>query len=193
MSEKQLTEQESLQLIGRMIHEAKNYYYESGLSGLLYGFSVLACSGLAYLRDTGVISFPFHPFFLLVPVFFAQAWIQMREARKKKAKTFTDEAVDYVWLGFFISALAAWWGVWAGLRYEVVVITLFLMAFATFLTGSLTRFRYHKVAAFVCWAIAVVSFFMLDARVYLLLAAAAVAIWIVPGFILNAHFKKQHR
>ena len=45
----------------------------------------------------------FHPFYLLVPVFFVEGVVQFREEKKKKAKTFTDETIDYVWLGFFIS------------------------------------------------------------------------------------------
>jgi hypothetical protein len=117
--EKQLTEQESLQLIGRMIHEAKGYYYESGLGGLIYGFSFFICSLLHYLMGKELIAFPFEPFYLLVPVFFAQAWLQWNEEKKKKAKTFTDEAVDYVWMGFFISALAAWCGAWRVCRFAV--------------------------------------------------------------------------
>lgn len=189
--EKQMTEQESLQLIGRMIYQAKNYYYESGLGGLLYGFSVLVCSGLAYLRETQVIAFPFQPFYLLIPVFFAQTWVQWREEKKKKAKTFTDEAIDYVWMAFFLSALAAWCGAFAGWHYGIISLVLCLLAGASFITGSLAKFRYHVVAAFVCWALAIASFFMQDARAYLLLAAAAVLVWIIPGFILNAYFKKQ--
>lgn len=193
MSEKQLTEQESLQLIGRMIHEARGYYYESGVAGLVYGFAILICSLLSYLRDEEKITFPFQPFYLLIPVFFVQAWIQLREERKKLAKTFTDEAVDLVWMGFFISALGAWCGAWAGWNYGIVTIILFLMAAATFISGSLTKFRYHIVAAFFCWALAIFSFFLQQPAIYLLLAAAAVFVWIVPGFILNAHFRKQHR
>lgn len=193
MPEKQLTEQESLQLIGRMIHEARGYYYESGLAGLVYGFAISICSLLSYLRDTEAIAFPFQPFYLMIPVFFVQAFIQMREERKKLAKTFTDEAIDYVWMGFFISALAAWCGAWAGWTYGIVTIVLFLMATATFLTGSITKFRYHLASAACCWALAVVSFFVQQPAIYLLLAAAAGLVWIVPGFILNAHFRKQHR
>jgi len=191
--EKQLTEQESLQLISRMIYEAKNYYYESGIGGLVYGFAVLVCSVLAYLRDTQALGFPFQPFYLLIPVFFVQGWLQWSEEKKKMAKTFTDEAVDYVWMGFFISALAAWCGAFAGWQYGIVSIVLFLMAVAAFITGRLTKFRYHVIAAFCCWAIAIASFFIQDARVYLLLGAAAVLVWVVPGFILNAQFKKQYR
>jgi hypothetical protein len=192
MSEKQFTEQESLRLISRMIHEAKGYYYESGMGGLIYGFSIVACSLLSFLRAEEVIRFPFQPFYLLIPIFFIQAWLQVQEERKKKAKTFTDEAVDYVWMGFFISALAAWCGGWAGWNYGIVTIVLFLLALAAFLTGSITKFRYLIVAAFASWLLAIVSFFMQDERVYLLFAAAAVLVWIIPGFILNAHFKKQH-
>jgi hypothetical protein len=61
-TEKQLTEKESLQLINRMIHEAKGYFYESGMATLVYGFSILLCSTLAWLRDKPRITFPFHPF-----------------------------------------------------------------------------------------------------------------------------------
>lgn len=192
MSEQELTERESLQLIGRMIHEARGYYYESGIGSMVYGFSILTCSLLSYLRDEDLIQFPFQPFYLLIPVFFIQAWIQMREARKKLAKTFTDEAVDQVWMGFFISALAAWCGAWAGWGYGIVTIILFLMAFAAFLTGRLTKFRYTVIAAACCWALAVFSFFLQQPAIYFLLAAAAGLVWIVPGFIMNAQFRKQH-
>lgn len=191
--ERQLTEQESLRLISRMIHEAKGYYYESGIAGLVYGFSILLCSVVTYLRNTGKLDLSFHPFYGMVPVFFVQAWVQMREERKKQAKTFTDEAIDYVWMSFFISALAACCGSWAGWSYGIVTIVLFLMAVAAFLTGAITKFRYHIVAAFSCWALAILSFFLQQPAAYLLLAAAAVLVWIVPGCILNAHFRKQYR
>jgi hypothetical protein len=189
MEEKQLSEQESLRLIGRMIYQAKGYYYESGLGSLLYGFSVFSCSILHYLNDVGGISFPFEPFYLLIPVFFMQGGLQWRENKKKKAKTFTDEAVDSIWMGFFISALAAWCGAFAGLHYAIVTIVLFLMAFAAYVTGSLTRFRYSTWAAFGCWALGIASFFIMNATAFLLLAAAAILVWIIPGFILQSHFR----
>ncbi len=192
MEEKQLSEKESLQLISRMIYEAKGYFYESGISSLVYGFSILVCSVLAFLMEKKFIRFPFVPFYLLVPVFFIQGWLQYKEEQKKKAKTFTDEAIDAVWLGFFISALIASCGRFAGLNYIVVTIVLVLIGFATFLTGMLAKFPYHKIAAFFCWILATVSFFILNPYIYLLLAVAAIAVWIIPGFILNAVFRKQY-
>ena len=87
MEEKEMTGQESFQLINRMIYEAKGYYYENGLSALVYGFSVLTCCGLSFLMAKGIIRFPFHPFYMLIPVFFIQSWIHYSQDKKKKAKT----------------------------------------------------------------------------------------------------------
>lgn len=42
MEEKSLSEKESLQLIAGMISQARNYYYESGLGELLWGFILRA-------------------------------------------------------------------------------------------------------------------------------------------------------
>jgi hypothetical protein len=191
--EKQFSEKESLQLINRMIHEAKGYYYESGIAALLYGFTVFICSVLTYFTDRKLIDFPFHPFYILIPVFFVQAWIQYKEEKKKKAKTFTDEAIDYIWLGFFISVFAVFCGSFAGISYILITIVLFLTAFATFLTGMIAKFRYHIISSFVCFGIAIASFFVLGPVIYLLLAATAILTWIIPGFILNATLKKlQH-
>jgi hypothetical protein len=191
--EKQLSEKESLQLTNRMIHEAKGYYYESGISALVYGFSIFVCSLLTYGVEKNLIIFPFHPFYILVPVFFIQGWIQYKEEKKKKAKTFTDEAIDFVWIGFFISAITAFSASFAGLGYITITIILILTAFATFLTGMIAKFRYHIICSFICWIIAAISFFMLNANIYLLLAAISIFVWIIPGFILNATFKKlQH-
>ena len=191
-TEKQLTEKESLQLISRMIHEAKGYFYESGMAALVYGFSILLCSILAWLRDKQMIAFPFHPFWLIVPVFFVQSWIQIREEKKKKAKTFTDEAIDYVWMGYFLSVFVAFTAAFAGFSYIIISIILLLTGLATFLTGTISKFRYNIIVSFIIWILAAISFFLQNENIYILLAASAVLVWIVPGFILNAAFKKQN-
>ena len=50
MEEKPLSEQESLQLITKMIRQAKNNYYESGLGALLWGFTNLVCFVISLSR-----------------------------------------------------------------------------------------------------------------------------------------------
>jgi hypothetical protein len=192
MEEKQLTGEESFKLINRMIYEAKGYFYESGLGGIIYGISIFICCVLAWLFETRIISLPFHPLFLLTPVFFIQAWVQYKEEKKKKAKTFTDEAIDYVWTGYFLSVFAALCGNFINAGYIIITIVLLLTAFASFVTGMITKFRYHIICGLVCMLIAIVSFFVQNAAIYLLMAVTALIVWLVPGLILRARFRKLY-
>jgi len=189
--ENQLSGEESLHLINRMIHEAKGYFHESGIGALIYGFTTVVCCVLAWLRETDAIHFPFHPFYIMLPVFVWQAIIQYRQDKQKQAKTFTDEAIDFVWMGFFISSLVAFCAGFAGIKYIPITVVILLAGFASFITGMLAKFRYLIICSFACWAVGIISFFVLNPAIYLLLAAVGILIWVVPGFILNAYFKKQ--
>jgi len=191
MKEKNLSGEESLKLINRMIHEAKGYFYETGISAIIYGCSMLVCTVLAWFFEKKMINFPFHPFLLMTPVFFIQGWVQYKEDKKKKVKTFTDETIDYVWTGFFLSTFAALCGNFANAEYIIVTIILFLTSFAVFITGLISKFRYNIFCGIICLFIAIISFFIQNVNIYLLLAADAVLVWLIPGFILRAHFKKQ--
>lgn len=188
-SERELTGEESLKLINRMIYEAKGYFAESGLGALVYGFSILFSSLATYAVEKNYFTFPFQPFFIIIPVFFIQAFIQKKENKNKKVKTFTDETIDYIWVSFFLSVFTV--VCVAGVGYMMVTINLFLTGFATFLTGMIAKFMYHRVCGIICLVIADVSYFMQDSNVYLLLALTAVLVWVIPGFILNATFKKH--
>lgn len=192
MQEKELSNEESLKLINRMIHEAKGYFFESGTSGLIYGFSAAVCSVLAYLDDKGVINFPFSPFYLMVPIFFLQAFVEIKESKKKKAKTFTDEAIDWVWTGFFLSVFVAVSGAFANAGYIVVTIIIFLAGLATFITGAISKFKYSIICGVMCLIVAAISFFIQNSTIYLLLAGVAIFVWGIPGIMLKILFKRQN-
>jgi len=191
MNQEELSTEKSLKLINKMIYEARGYFHESGLSALVYGLSILVCSLLAYAMEKGVIQLPATPFWLLVPIFFIQAFIQMREDKKKKVKTFTDETIDYVWTGYFLSVIIA--VCFVGVSYKSITVWLFLTGFASFLTGMIAKFMYHKIIGVLCLLIAGYSFYQQDATIFLLLAVVAVLVWIIPSFILRAYFNKQNR
>jgi len=86
--EKQLSGEESIKLITHMIYEAKGYFYESGMTALLYGFSFLICGVLTYLLEKHLISLPFQPFYLIVPVFFCAGMAAVQRRKKEKSENF---------------------------------------------------------------------------------------------------------
>jgi len=57
----------------------------------------------------------------------------------------------------------------------------------------IAKFIYHKITGVVCLLIAAYSFYQQDESIFLLLALAAILVWIIPSFILRAHFNKQNR
>lgn len=190
MEQRELTEQESLKLISKMIYEAKGYSHENGTSALVYGFSILVCSLLSFLITQNDVRLPFSPFYILIPVFFVQAGIQKKQDKQKKAKTFTDETIDYVWIGFFLSCIASLSALFAGVGYLIISFILILLGFATLLTGLIAKSRYHIVSAVICLLMAACSFFLQNQNSYLVLATAAGIVWIIPGFMLRSKFKK---
>jgi len=192
--ENHFSEKESLELINRMIYEGKNYFHESGIVSLIGGFGVVIYSLLAYLIAKG-LSFPFNPFYLLNITFAFHIYFSLKEEKKKEAKTFTDEAIDYVWFGFFMSVIIMLIaGSLAGIGYMMISIWLSLNALAAFFTGMITKFSYLIFASIASWLLAAASFFLLNEHSLLLLAIAAILVWIIPGFMLNAYLRKlqQH-
>ena len=91
MKEKQLSGEESLQLISNMISQAKNQYYESGLGAMLWGFTNFICFVLAYCMESfSWFTFPFNPFYLMIITFALQYYLYRKEKKYRQTVTFKD-------------------------------------------------------------------------------------------------------
>ncbi|MEP7228836.1 MAG: hypothetical protein ABI691_01210 [Ginsengibacter sp.] len=193
MEDQPLTDKESLLLISSMISQAKNYYYESGLGALLWGFTNFICFVLAYLQETiSWFKLPFNPFYLIFITFLLQFYFDRKEKKYKQTVTFKNEACKYVWLTFGISVLILTVaGGFADIGYVVLPLLLLLFGIPTFLTGCITKFTPFVIGGIACWIFCIIAFFYKSNLTYLLVAAGAGVAWIIPGFILRARFYKN--
>ncbi|MEP6615226.1 MAG: hypothetical protein ABJA57_01540 [Ginsengibacter sp.] len=193
MEEKKFSEEDSLQLITQMINQAKNYYYESGLGALLWGFTNVICFLLAYIDAVpGGISLPFNPFFLMIITFVLQFYYDRKEAKFRHAKSYLDEVHKYVWMAFGVSVLILTIGGGiANIGYMVLPMLLLLFGMPTVISGCIMKFSPFIIGGVICWILCVVAFFYKSYDTYLLVAAGSVAAWVIPGFILRARFKKN--
>ncbi len=193
MEDQNFSNEESLQLITKMINQAKNYYYDSGLGALLWGFTNLICFVLAYLRDTKKIEFPFDPFLLMIITFGVQVYFDRKENKIKKAVNYLDDVHKYVWTAFGISVLVLTIaGGFTNVGYVVLPVLLILFGIPTFISGCINKFTPFIIGGISCWILSILAF-LNNAHYsgYLIVAAGAVIAWIIPGFILRARFKKQ--
>jgi len=192
MEQQILSEKESLVLISNMISKAKNYYYESGLSALLWGFTNLICFTLAYFDAVKWFAFPFNPFYLMGITFILQIYFDRKEKIFRKAVTYKDEAHTYVWTAFAISVLILTIGGGiANIGYIVLPVLLLLFGIPTFISGCISRFRPFILGGIACWILCIISLFYQTYTTYLLVALGAGLAWIIPGFILRKRFYKN--
>lgn len=194
MEEKKLSEEESLALMTAMISQAKNYYYQSGLGSLLWGFSNLICFTLYYLEFTWKgFNLPFSPFYLMIITFVVHVYYARVERKHRKAKTFSDEANNYVWIAFGICVLLlTLGGAIANIGYYVLPVLLLFFGMPTFITGCINKFKPFIWGGIGCWILSFVSFLFKSNYTLLLVAAGATIAWIIPGFILRIKYLKAN-
>lgn len=193
MEEKILSEEESLRLITKMISQAKNNYYESGLGALLWGFTNFICFTLVYLVETtNWFRMPFNPFYLMFITFILQFYFDRKEKKYKQTFTFKEEILKYVWFTFGFSVLILTIaGGYANIGYIVLPMLLLLFGIPTFITGCANKFIPFILGGIACWTFCIIAFFYKTDFTYMLVAMGAGLAWIIPGFILRVRFYRN--
>lgn len=194
MQSENFSPKESLLLIDSMINQAKNRFSENGFLYLLWGWLVLICS-IAHFVMLKLQLFK-HPELIWASCWLAaifQVLYLSRKKKKEKVRTYSDSIINAIWISFAICAtvIAVIIGkanMWIIMNSLVLV----LYGTPTFLSGVVMRFKPLIIGGLICWALAAISAFTPPLYVLLLLAAAVVSAWIIPGYLLRAKFKQQN-
>ena len=194
MEEQHLSNEESLLLITRMINQAKNSYYESGMGCLLWGITNVICFMLTYCQEMQFFHLPFNPFLLMIVTFFIQLYYDRKERHIKKAVNYLDDVHKYIWSTFGISVLILTIG--GGLThigYIVLPLLLLLFSIPTVITGCINSFPPMIIGGVICWILSILAFInKAHYSSYLLVAGGAAVAWVIPGLILRGRFKKRN-
>lgn len=212
MEDKQLTEQESLQLIQQMISRAKNNFVDTGIGPILWGAVISLCSIVQFLIIQFQWHLPFDIWILALVAIIPQIFISVQERRERKAKGWDDDIMGYVWLCFgvgvfiinFLNNVAA--DAFNPLLSDYREITgkenvpnfwtygssylLFVYGYPTIVTGAARKFRLMTIGGIVCWVSALVSAFTVTKFDFLLMAVSAALAWLIPGIVLCKKYLK---
>ena len=187
-----MTEKESMELITSMINTAKNRVGETGKLYLLWGWLILLCCtvqfiGLHFFRFENT----YYVWFLTWLLLIYQIFFLSKEGKNRKVRTYTGEINGFVWLVFFICMMLV---IFIGSylkKYEIInPVLLVLYGMPTFLSGIILKFKPLIIGGICCWALSIISVFISGEYQLLLIAAAVIAAWIIPGYILKQNFKK---
>lgn len=189
--EKYMSEEESLRLISSMINRAKNRFSENGFQYLLWGWSVLACCIIQFV--TVKILHMENGYIIWMALWLVAIYQIIYVSRMKKTvRTYTDDLVGFIWFSFFIvTILLVFICLRSGRPQMIDSVLLALYGIPVFLSGGLIKFKPLIIGAFACWILAAVSPFIAPDYTILLVAAAIIIAWIIPGYLMGARHKKE--
>jgi len=117
-----------------------------------------------------------------------------RRRKTRRVKTYTGDIIGFVWITFVIMMFlfGFLFGSVMGNNYYMFMSPCFLALYGmpTFLSGIILRFRSLIIGGICCWILAVIAPFVNYDYQLLMLGAAVIIAWIVPGYILREKFKK---
>lgn len=215
MDERPISQKESLELITTMINQAKNSYHDTGLSALMWGAVIAFCSLVKFAEIWFDFRLPFNIYLLTFAAILPQIYISIREKKQRKARTYDDAYMDYIWLGFGISIgllvfvinmMGASWqpvaesfqqatGERPAFRLYEFVSPLFLILYGipTFVTGTACKFRPMLWGGLICWASCIAASFTRVEVDLLLVAFSAIVAWFIPGLIMMREFREARK
>ena len=193
-SEKALTEQESLLLIGQMIRNAKKAVRDNGFLFLLWGWLVFAASLsnyiMAFVLDMGEIAYLPWPV-LMISGGIISAIYGSRQKKNERVKTYVDDAMKFLWIAFVVALLLTlvfMSKIGPEVAYPFIMV---LYGVGTFVSGGILKFKPLIYGGIACWLIAIAATFF-DFQFQLLLLSLSILVsYIIPGHILKHRYDNE--
>ncbi len=196
MHQDDFSPEQSLKVIQSMIEKAKNQFSENGHLYLLWGWVVFVCSVSQFIL-LKIVGYEKHYYvWMLCWVAVIYQFIYLfRQKRKQKLRTYADKMIGFIWLSFFALMVLIGFSI-GGLEeghYELIgPVFLAMYGVPTFLSGLVLQFRPLILGGIGCWVLSVLANFIPYEYQLLLLSAAMVIAWIIPGYILSRKYKQQN-
>lgn len=193
MQQDEFSPEQSLRVIQSMIEKAKNQFSEDGHLYLLWGWVVFTCSVAQFIL-LKIVGYEKHYYVWMlcwVAVIYQFIYLR-RKHRRQKMRTYADRMIGFIWLSFFILMMLIGFSLGMfGEEYYKLISPVFLAMYGvpTFLCGLLLQFRPLVLGGIGCWALSVLAHFIPYDYQLLLLSAAMVIAWIIPGYILSRKYK----
>lgn len=183
--EKLMTGEESLRIISEMINKTKGDIQQGSFHLLFWGWLILVCSLadplLTLFTD---IEHPYYVWFLTIPGGFVSLIYGFVKGRKAKVHTYAERIYTWVWIGFLISFLILF-VIQSKSLGTVAPYILILVGFATFVSGSIIKFKPLIIGAILFWIIAVFVSFADPSIAPFGMPVAVVTGYLIPGYMLK--------
>lgn len=215
MKDKELSYEESMVLINKMINTAKNNLHDSGIGPMLWGIVIPICSFETFLEIKGLVSLPFSIWYLTILALLIQVYVSIEQSKNRKAINYDDTAINLIWMVFGIGIGMIVWinaavfnelnlmqnefqslsGKKIPFRFSEFTSAYFLLwyGFPGIITGGIKKFITMLIGGIICWTLSITTLYTSVANDMLLVAIGAIAAWLIPGIILRRKYRKTNQ
>lgn len=183
--EKELTPQQSLDVITSMIQQAKGNMQKNSFYFLLWGWTiVIANLGVFVLLKFTNVANPYLMFLITIAAALISGIYSFKQGKQAVVTTHLDNIYKWLWIGFGVNCFIFWFfGGKMGWQLNAIITS--MCAVPTLLSGVLLKFKPLMVGGVIFWIFGALIF-MVDTETQFLLAAAAVTFgYLVPGYMLR--------
>ncbi|MEQ8474287.1 MAG: hypothetical protein RIC35_24035 [Marinoscillum sp.] len=190
MSEKELTGQESLDLIREMIQQAKSNYQKGGsFHFLLWGWVVMFANFTHYYLEAFTsYEMPYIVWVVTFPAGIISAVYGARRKRKAMVTSHLDRMYGQVWVIVGVGVIVTLTFM-PKLSYNHNAVILLFAAVGTYISGQLLRFRPLVFGGLALIAASIIAFSVSVTDQYLVGGIGIFAGYLIPGYILKSKEK----
>jgi uncharacterized membrane protein len=187
--EKQLTQEESLQIIHNMISAAKNDVKADAFIFLLWGYLVFIASISQFILAQMNIENN-DAVWLLMPIGAVITIVySIRQNKKERTKTHVSEFLKYIWIAFVAAmGVIMFFHSWGHGQILPLIMTLY--GIGLFISGGALKFTPLIVGGIFCWICAIAGFKVEVLYQLPIIAAAVLGGYIIPGHLLKLNNRK---
>jgi len=189
-NEKQLNETQSLEVIQQMLNKVKSGIEDDSFYYIFWGWLVFIAAISNFILMNMNVEWASAPWFLMILGGIVTFFYGMKQDKNRKVKTYADDFIKFPLISFGVSmVMVIGFSFKLGLNsYPMILLT---YGSWLFISGGVIRFRPAMIGGIINWILAAASFFV-DFRIQLLILAAAVLCgFIIPGHMLKSRFRKN--
>lgn len=192
MSEKEISQEESLKIISDMIGQAKSNLAKGGsFYFLMWGF-VVAIANLSHYYLAVIVEYskPYVVWSITIPAVIATIIYSMRRERSAKVHGHLDKIYGQMWMGVFVCIIVTL--VFMNkIEMQQNSVILLITGLATFVSGRMLKFTPLVLGGIALWVAAIFAFTLNPMDQSLVAGVAIIIGYIIPGFLLRKEEKNK--
>jgi len=182
---------ENLELIQKMIKTAQRRFADNSNFYLLWGFAIFFACVMQYILIKLKNPNNSIGWLIVIPLAMVlQILFVLKKKKEEKVRTHIESLMGKMWIAFGIT-LGIVLSFASHLQENTYPIILCLYAISAFVAGGALQLTSLYIGAICCWILAIVSFFVPFEIQLLLLAAAVIVAYVIPGLIIKSAYRNN--